>query len=564
MSIAHIGYWLFVGSVFAIIGVWAFVPLLNVYEVTYLVLLGLALVGLGLWFFFSLDRIRFWFKQRSTQFMLSLLIMAVMSLVILGGINWIAVVQNKKIDLTANKLHTLSSQTLGVLSKLESTVRIRVWTTNVEAISPNIDVKGMLENYRLAGKGKIEIEVRNPNQFMNEANEDQIRRNNVIIVKDTKTGRESRVENFSDSKGEEQITNAIINATKGRKKQLCFIAGYGQPSIESREPTGLSFLKESLENSNYETREIVLSNVENIPKECELLANVGPRNVPVERELKMIRDYLNAGGEMIALVGPRAPRVWKEFFKDVGVHVREDLLLDRFRRDNPVLVQTRNYASDVNITDGFNAVTIFPEASSIQVPSDLSGSKVSVRAFVSSEAHVYTKAGEINSIKNIRPAPSDRQGPIPIGVLIERSVGNEAEIAPEKPTSKEGAFYKFRLPELIPSAHAQDGMDSMAQEGSGESKEAPKNQSRVVLFSSDLFVVNGIVAQGGNMDLFLNSVNSLLGDESLMGIRPRDLRQTFLRVTPQDMRMVVGFFLIAAGLFLVFGIKAARRKTSLA
>lgn len=557
------------------IAIWSFVPALNAYGVTYLVLAGLGVVGIGLWIFFSLDRVGLWFKQRSTQFMLSLFVMALMSFVILGGINWVAVVKNEKIDLTANKLHTLSTQTLGILDKLENPIRVRVWTTNLEVLSPNIDVKGLLENYRMAGDGKLEVEIRNPNEFMGEATEDQIRRNNVFIVKDLKTGRESRIENFSDSKGEEQLTNAIINATKGRKKQICFIGGYGQPSLDNRDPQGISSLNESLESSNYETREIVLSNIESIPKECEMLANIGPRNVPVERELTMLRDYLNAGGDMLALMGPRSPAVWKMFFKDFGVEIREDLLLDRLRRDNPVLVQTQNYSQDVNVTEGFNAVTIFPEASSIQVPGDLHKEGVSVRTFVSTEAHVYSKKGEINSIKNIRPSASDLQGPIPLGVLIERSLANQVEVAPEKPTS-DGAYFKFQWPELIASAQAQEapeGFDlAQAQAafdlGEAASDEPPEiknaNQSRVILFSNDLFVVNGIVGQGGNMDLFLNSVNSLLNDESLIGIRPRDLRQTFLRVTPQDMRMVVGFFLIAAGLFLVFGIKAARRRTTMA
>lgn len=562
MSIARWGYWFFVGSIFACIAVWAFVPQLNVYGETYLVLIALGLIGLALWLFFSLERIKLWFKQRSTQFLLSLSVMALMSCVILGGINWIAVVQNKKIDLTVNKLHTLSDQTQGILKTLENPVRIRVWTTNLEAFSPNIDFKGMLENYRTAAPDKIEVEVKNPNEFITEANEDQIKRNNIIIVRELKSGRESRIESFSDSKGEEQVTNAIINATKGRKKQICFVVGYGQASLENREPQGLSFLKESLKGSNYDTQEIVLSNLESIPHECELLANVGPRNAPVDRDMKMISNYLSRGGRMLLLAGPRSPLAWKSQFKDWGVQVRQDMVLDRMRRDNPILVQTQNYSREIGVTEGFSAITIFPEASSISVTEEPADGMI-IKTIVSSEAHTYTKSGDINTIKNIRPGAGDMQGPLPLGVYLEKSLVDEAEVSPEKPSSDEQTSIQWNNWSLITSANAQE-MDELIEDAAANAEKVAGPNSKVIIFSNDLFVVNGVIGQGGNMDLFVNSVNFLLGDDALMGIRPRDLRQTFLRVTPQDMRMVVGFFLIAAGLFLVFGIKAARRKSAMA
>jgi len=566
MSLAIIGYWLFIGSLFGNVVIWAFIPALGVNMVSYLVLLGLALVGLGLWVFFSLGRLVAWLKLRSTQFGLSMIVMALMTFVILGFVNWVAVEKNFKKDLTANKLHTLSDQTQNVVRGLKEEVRVRVWTTNLAQMSQGVDMRGFFDNYSQIGGDKLKIEIRNPNEFSADAEADQIRRNNVIVVKAITSGREARIENFSDSKGEEQVTNAIIQATKGRKKVVCFISGHGQPSLENTEPQGISTLKEALEKSNYEARELLLVNNEKVPADCEVLANIGPRNAPLDKEKQLLKSYLEAGGSLLALIGPRAPKEWKETFKEYGIEIRQDLLVDPYRPDNPIFVATRNYAQDVAVTEGFAPATVFPEASSIRVPTDPGEGTLNVRAFVSSEVRTYSKSGNIAQIKNIRPEGSDLKGPLAIGVLIEKAVG-EAESAPQKPIqavpgegSPQSSLEKV-IDGIIPSAHAQDEEtppDPMG--GEEESQGPPKKMQRVILFSNDLFVANGVIGNLGNSDLFMNSLSYLLQDSELIGIRPRDLRNTYLKLTAQDIRKVWGFILIVAGLFIVFGIKAARRK----
>ncbi len=541
MSIAKIAYWLFIGSLFGNVVVWAFIPSLGINWTSYAVLLGLALVGLALWIFFSLDRLVAWLKLRSTQFGLSLFIMALMTFVILGVVNWVAVKKNFKKDLTSNKLHTLSDQTQNVVRGLKEEVRVRVWTTNIAQMSEGVDMRGFFDNYSQLGGEKLKIEIRNPNEFSADAEADQIRRNNVIVVKAMGSGREARIENFSDSKGEEQLTNALIQATKGRKKVVCFVSGHGQPSLDNREAQGVSTLKEALEKSNYEARELLLVNNEKVPADCEALANIGPRNAPLERESAILKSYLAAGGSMISLIGPRAPKEWRDSFKAYGVEIRQDLLIDPYRPESPIFVATRNYARDVPMTEGFSLITVFPEASSIQVPTKSESEDLTVRPFVSSEARTYTKSGNIAQIRDVRPASSDLKGPVPVGVLIEKALASPPETS-------------------VPEARG-DVPDPMAEHPEGEPH---KKKERVILFSNDLFVVNGVIANAGNSDLFMNSLSYLLQDSELIGIRPRDLRQTFLKLTSQDIRKVWGFILIVAGLFIVFGFRAARRKAVLA
>ncbi len=589
MKLSKIGFSLFISALFGNIIVWAFIPAWGASGLAYPILLGAALLGLILWVVFSADRLKIWIKQRGTQFGLSLAVMALMTFFILGFVNWLAVwattEKGWKKDMTASQLHTLGDQTVKILEGLSENVLVRVYSTNVARISSNLDVRKFLENYQSASKGKLKLEIKNPNEFSTEAQEDKIQRDNIIIVRALGSGRESRVENFSDNKGEEQLTNAIIQAIKGQKKTLCFISGHGQPSISDAGPQGVKVLKDALESSNYTVKETVLVSVEKIPEECELLANIGPRNSPLDREMKMIEDYILKGGSIVSLLGPRAPKEWKMVYEKYGIEFRKDLLVDPYRQQNPVVIETRNYARDVDVTESFSLATLFPETTSIRVPMQ-SKEGLLVKTFVSSETRSYAKAGDIKSLKDIRPSNSDIKGPIPIAVLIEKDLKTVAEKTPEKPTTdgpgdNQGSlnFDKFNLKkyfEIIPTAHAQDshgsadldsevmgGMMDGDEMGAGQDPTSPKevDKSRLIVFSNDLFVVNGVIKNAGNLDLFSNAVNYLLQDKDLMGIRPRDIRQTYLEITVQDIRKVWGFVLIVAGLFVVFGVKAARRKS---
>src|SRR5687767_8428818 len=73
-----------------------------------------------------------------------------------------------RVDMTEDKLFTLSQGTRNILGKLESKVKIRFYVTQGENEMPVMlknyaqQVEDLLAEYRQAAKGKIEIEKLNP------------------------------------------------------------------------------------------------------------------------------------------------------------------------------------------------------------------------------------------------------------------------------------------------------------------------------------------------------------------------------------------------------------------
>lgn len=87
--------------------------------------------------------------------------------VILLAANFLAGRIPKRLDLTAEKAYTLSAGTRAILAKLDTPVKIRFYCTRNENMPPQLklyaqQVEDLLDEYRQASKGQIEIQKLNP------------------------------------------------------------------------------------------------------------------------------------------------------------------------------------------------------------------------------------------------------------------------------------------------------------------------------------------------------------------------------------------------------------------
>src|SRR5262249_17831796 len=67
--------------------------------------------------------------------------------------------------------------------------------------------------------------------------------------------------------------------------------------------------------------------------------------------------------------------------------------------------------------------------------------------------------------------------------------------------------------------------------------DAPKPETRLVVFGDSDFVTNGYLGIPGNRDLFLNSVNWLAQQENLISIRPKDPEDRRVSLTADQAKL---------------------------
>ncbi len=501
--------------------------------------------GFLLWFIFSIEVIVKWIQKRSSQFGISVIISVIAIIGLLGSANWIAIQKNCwpfmkdcKFDMTRGNIHSLSDQTVKILQNLKEEITVDVWTVNIKGMSGSHNMERFLDNYVQKSGRKLKLNVRNPNADKTEAIAAKVTRNDLIIVKSA-AGRESRVENFNDSKAEEQITNAIVQVSKGKMKTLCFISGHGElPTVEAggqgKDGMSVSNLKETLENSSYTVKEIMLATEKAVPADCESLVSIGPKTAPSDSEVSVIKTYLDQGGKLLALWGIETPGQWQNLVTPYGVKLDDNLLVDPKVQGAPG-VFTKNYSSESEIVRNFNLPVLLVLTRSIDVGTSPAGVKVS--SIVSTENGTLAAPGDLKALKsgklnisNTKPAGSK-----PIVVEIKKTI----------------------------AAATPESTDKNAENKEGE-KTAAK-ESTVILMGNYLLASNGLASQYGNQDFLLNTVSYIMRDTDLIGIRSKDIKAAKLEVNQVNYLQAQGYLLLTTFAFIALAFATAfRRKISVA
>ncbi|MEZ4814152.1 MAG: GldG family protein [Bdellovibrionota bacterium] len=521
------------------VGLFAFIILFHFFSTVWMIkwvpLLCWALMGVGfiLWFVFSIEWIIGWIQKRSSQFGISVLISSVGIIGLLAVLNWGAIQGQSlypkylKHDFTRNNIHSLSDQSIKILKSLQEDVTLEVWSFNLKEMSGVHDMPRMLDNYVQNSNGHIKLVVKNPNSERLEAIQAKITRKDVIIAK-AASGRESRIDSFNDAKAEEQITNAIVKAIKGRKKMICFLSGHGELEASAGTNPGqsISDFKESLENSSYSVREITLLTEKVVPSECETIASVGPRSSPSDTEVKLLTEYLAKGGKLLAMWGFETPTSWQQIIAPFGVKIDNNILIDERVQGAPA-VYTKNFAADSDFARSFSQPLLFVLTRSINVP-PAPPAGVSVKAVVSVEDGTLLKEGDVKSLK---------------GGVVSRATlasANSKAVVVE-----------------IKKAIA-------AEEAKKDEEKVPAKEMGIILMGSNMVASNGLIGQFGNMDFLMNSVSYLMEDKDLIGIRPREVKSAKLELTGSRLREVQGYLLLSTLAFIALAFATAfGRKTTL-
>ena len=103
---------------------------------------------------------------------------------------------------------------------------------------------------------------------------------------------------------EEDLTNALIKATRAQKKVIYFLEGHGEESVDETGDNGYSTAKAELEKLGYEVKKQTLALADRFPKDCALLVVPGPQKDLLPNEYETIRAYIKDGGRALFLVDP--------------------------------------------------------------------------------------------------------------------------------------------------------------------------------------------------------------------------------------------------------------------
>jgi ABC-type uncharacterized transport system involved in gliding motility auxiliary subunit len=431
--------------------------------------------------------------QQGTLAGMSLLIV----LGILIAVNYIGARQSKRWDLTASKQFTLSEQTRNILQKLDAPLHIMVFARDQEA-QP---LRDSLREYEHASS-QVTTEYIDPDTRPNIAQQNQVQQYNTMIF--NHKGRSERI----TTNTEQDITNAIIKVVSGRQPKVYFTQGHGEKDPTSTDRGGYNGITEAMKQDNYVVERVSIAQQNSVPQDASVVVVAGPQTDFFPNEIEALKKYLSGSGKLLLALDP--PEGTKAaplpnliaLAKEWGVDVGNDVVMDQSGMGQlfgagatPAMPVVINYPAHP-ISDRFEFMTLYPLARSITpVSGGVGGRTAQPIAETSNASWAETDLTTLfeKSTARFDEGSADRRGPIVLGAAT--SLNTEEAPKPDTPP------------------------------------DAPRPETRVVVFGDSDFAANAYLGAQGNRDLFLNAVGWLSQQENLIAIRPREAADRRLTLT---------------------------------
>lgn len=442
--------------------------------------------------------------KKGVAFVVSSVVAAVGLAIILGVANYFAHTHKTEIDLTKDKVFTLSDQTQKTLADLKEDVVITAFFRKDEAEAEVL--KDLVDRYRTVSP-RVKFETVNPDRAPNLVEKYKVTADGPRIVVESR-GQDARIKELS----EESLTNAILQVATKDKKKLYLTQGHGEPKPDGAEGDGIKDTVGDLQSQGYAVEPVNLVETQAIPQDTALLAIIGPTQAFFPPEVELIKGFLQKGGKVLLMVDPNVTTGLEELLKSFRLELGNNTILDvtqisSLLGQGPEAAIAFQYAEHKAMEGMENVATLFKGARSVStLPGD-------------------------DSIQAIELVLSN-----------QRSWG-ETKIA--------DGDWQWNVGEL----RGPVPMVALSTKDTKETEGKLSDQMRLMVFGDADLATNQYRVMAANRDLLLNSMAYLVEDENRISIRPKQRGASRIVLTPGQETLIA--FLALDGMpvsLLAFGL----------
>ena len=178
---------------------------------------------------------------------------------------------DRRVDLTENRLYSLSEQTQKILKSLNVKIHVtsflgrRCFSGSAAAGDRNVRTVS-------AGNRILNCLSRNPHIDIQLVEKYNILRDGTVIFESQE--RQEKVTILEEQK----FTSALLKLIRNETKKIYFLVGHEEHDIDDFNDTGYSDVKTELENQNYVAIPLSLLTQPAVPADCEVLVIAGPKH----------------------------------------------------------------------------------------------------------------------------------------------------------------------------------------------------------------------------------------------------------------------------------------------
>jgi len=500
--------------------------------------------------------------MKKTTFSLSnagyiLLLLAVLVLINLLSINFFT-----RVDLTEGRIYSLSPASKATVRSLPDRLTVKCYFTKdlpPPYSSTSQYLRDQLEEYRAQSNGNFYFEFVDPadeKELEAQANSFQIMPYQLQVIEKEKIelkkcylgmvflyrDKHETIPLVQTTAGlEYDITSTIKKITADKIPQIGFLQGHGEPNPFEE----MSALAGVLQK-NYQLTVVDLSTSNTVPPDLDALFIVRPTESFSEWDLFVLDQYIMKGGKLGLLASQvdanlqEARAVRKslnldDFTANYGFRINGDLVTDQqcgmvniqqrqgfFTITNampyPFFPVIRNFSKTNSIVRDMENINLYFVSSidtSIAAADSAAGYKLETIAWSSDKADRQSGRFEINPMSPQFRSMTFTKAHIPLAAVVT------------------GAFKSYFTGKEAPSP-------SEGQKYEGEVlTQSP--ETRLVVVGDGKFAVDNYLTSRANADFFMNMVDWLAQDESLIHIRTREITARPLDETSESVKKVVKY-----------------------
>jgi ABC-type uncharacterized transport system involved in gliding motility auxiliary subunit len=373
---------------------------------------------------------------------------------------------------------------------MKEPINITVFATKDDASGGDNFRKGMIDFIARYQREKKNVNLRfiNPSIEPKLAQDAGVKEDGEVVVEYNK-----RSEHIIPPIAEQEMTNLLVRLSRTNQQAVMYLDGHGERNLLGIKNHDIGEFGKQLEKKGFKFANPDLTVAQAVPSNGAMLVIASPQVNVSDVEAKKIKAYLERGGNLLWLVDDNNLRGLESVAEYLGMTVSPGIALDmasaQYGAD--ARVSFASLYGEHAITKNFMLRTLFPEAHQVTaIGTDENGWKVSNLVEVAPNG--WLMAGKL--AKDAKPEfneKTDKRGPINIGVALERIYGKKGQ--------------------------------------------------RVVVMGNANFLSNTFITNGGNLDLGVNIVNWLAGDDQLITIQPMPLKDINVTIPDSDSGRLVAW-----------------------
>ncbi len=396
-------------------------------------------------------------------------------------------------DVTLSKRNTLSQPAREALGKLEGPIKVTAYATRIDARGDlRKATTDFLAPYQRL-KPDLTLNFVDPREEPKLAQAAGVRVNGEMVVEYNQK-RENLLEH-----SEQSFVNALMRLARAGERLVMGLDGHGERRLNGIANHDLGEFGKQLAAKGFQINSLNLGIAPEVPANASVLLIANPQVDLQASEVQKISQHVRTGGNLLWLIDPEPLRGLQPLAEALGITLGPGTIVDpEATRLNvsPAMAIGTNYGPHA-ITQNFRLNTVFPFARQVGVTDSKEWNatrlvEVAPRGWIEMD-----KLDNTISFDKARDVP----GPVNIAFALERRVENRTQ--------------------------------------------------RVVVVGNGNFLANTFLGNGGNLDLGVNIINWLAGDDGLITIQPRPSIDSSLELGQGAQYFILFGFLITLPLLFI-------------